>query len=262
MAGTATGQKPKPAPASAAQRKPSPGPEPTTLYGAAAAAPKAPVAGSVRQTAQSDSALSPQTRILPRHVYENRQNTTNVSVPKGYRPVWTDDRLNPRRAERTARAAQVSAGVVVPRGYQKVRWDDDRLNPNRGGTARGDAQTDLIWTREIPRRLVPASTLRVAALPEGAAPVQDPQTRVTRLSTRSAPEAAKIYVRAADFDDKRAARRASDTLAGSGVPVRLGILQRSGRHVVLAGPYASDRQARAALAQLRAAGYRRARLLK
>ncbi|MEM9637718.1 MAG: hypothetical protein AAGA94_08735 [Pseudomonadota bacterium] len=45
--------------------------------------------------------VGPNTRVMPRHVYEARRNTLNLSVPKGYRTVWQDDRLNPRRAEQT-----------------------------------------------------------------------------------------------------------------------------------------------------------------
>jgi hypothetical protein len=60
-------------------------------------------------------------RVVPRHVYQNRRNTTNVSVPKGYRKVWQDDRLNPRRAEQTLG---------------------------------GHAKMGTIWTNTVPRRLV------------------------------------------------------------------------------------------------------------
>ncbi|WP_300059532.1 hypothetical protein [uncultured Roseobacter sp.] len=45
--------------------------------------------------------VSQTTRVMPRHVYEARRNTLSVTVPKGYRSVWQDDRLNPRRAEQT-----------------------------------------------------------------------------------------------------------------------------------------------------------------
>ncbi len=40
-------------------------------------------------------------RVLPRHVYEERQEFRPVTVPPGHRKAWSDGRLNPRRAEQT-----------------------------------------------------------------------------------------------------------------------------------------------------------------
>lgn len=65
--------------------------------------------------------VGPNARVVPRHVYENRRNTTNVAVPKGYRKVWQDDRLNPRRAEQSLA------------GHAKMR---------------------AVWSNTVPRRLV------------------------------------------------------------------------------------------------------------
>ncbi|SHH59291.1 hypothetical protein [Cognatishimia maritima] len=59
-------------------------------------------------------------RVVPRHVYEQRANAL-VKPPKGYTPVWTDDRLNPKRAEQTFA---------------------------------GKAKMDAIWTQTVPRRLI------------------------------------------------------------------------------------------------------------
>src|SRR6056297_3510496 len=43
------------------------------------------------------SNLPPQTRIVPDHVYKER-DTQVAHVPLGYRPAWSDGRLNPYRA--------------------------------------------------------------------------------------------------------------------------------------------------------------------
>jgi len=52
------------------------------------------------------------------------------------------------------------APVAVPPGYREA-WTDGRLNPNRGKqTLSGALQTALIWTQEVPRRLVDNSTGR------------------------------------------------------------------------------------------------------
>jgi len=52
------------------------------------------------------------------------------------------------------------APLVVPKGYREA-WTDGRLNPDRGKqTLSGALQTALIWTQEVPRRLVDNSTGR------------------------------------------------------------------------------------------------------
>lgn len=66
--------------------------------------------------------VAPGTRVVPKHVYQQQLNATKgVSVPKGYRPVWTDDRLNPKRAHQTFE---------------------------------GKASMEQIWTQTVPRKLV------------------------------------------------------------------------------------------------------------
>ncbi len=133
------------------------------------------------------------TRVVPRHVYENRQNTRNVTVPAGYRPVWKDDRLNPYRAERTLAPSVVTAQTHVPRGYQLVERNDDRMNLKRGvGTTQGDAQTDAIWSRTLPRTLIPVAVDRpIVTVSEDTArsTAEARAPAYLRLSTRSVPGA-------------------------------------------------------------------------
>lgn len=134
----------------------------------------------------------PATRVVPRHVYDQRRNTQNVSIPEGYRPVWSDDRLNPHRAEQGLAPAAPRHVALVPEGYRPVVRDDDRLNPQRGQrTVAGDAQSDLIWTRTVPRQLVQAPTDRpVVTVAAGTlkSPVEATRAPVLRFSTRSAPD--------------------------------------------------------------------------
>lgn len=45
---------------------------------------------------------------------------------------------------------------LIPKGY-RLAWTDGRLNPLRGvGTPAGDASMRLIWTDDVPARLVSA----------------------------------------------------------------------------------------------------------
>lgn len=212
------------------------------------------------------STISGATRVVPKHVYENRQNTQNLRVPKGYRTVWEDDRLNPKRAEQSIA---------------------------------GQAQINLVWTRTVPRRLVDttsgrdvtASTPLVYPYVDRAVQARDLGTvsivhrdgqvlkRIVRnadtakvrqpvVSSRSAPTGqlkktkalAAQYVQVGTFGQQDNAQTAAKRIKRMGLPVRIGKYTRSGKtyRIVLAGPFGSD--AARALAKLRAAGYKGAAL--
>ncbi|MEP3333702.1 hypothetical protein [Sedimentitalea sp.] len=101
--------------------------------------------------------LPQNTRVVPFHVYEDRQQARDVVVPYGYRRVWDDDRLNPQRGITTLKPTNSGTYAAVPPGY-KSAWNDNRLNPNRGrGTAHGDVQSDQVWSQTVPRVLMPVA---------------------------------------------------------------------------------------------------------
>lgn len=78
------------------------------------------------QIAPTAKRINGNTRIVPRHVYETQRVANTVTKPpRGYRSAWNDDRLNTRRAQQTVR---------------------------------GLTQMDLVWTQEVPRRLINANT--------------------------------------------------------------------------------------------------------
>lgn len=224
---------------------------------------------------QSALPLTPDTRIVQKHIYEERRLSNNFTVPDGFRPVWKDGRLNPRRAERTPRAAVINGAPMVPAGYVRVSRDDGRLNPARG--PRGEQASDpsdRIWTRDVPRKLVklPPDRPTVTLPPKARRSPAEARPTALRLSSRADPAAdlpdlvapAQSYIRAATLADPAQAQAAAQTLAARGLPVRLGKLSRRGQalKVVLAGPFASPAKARTALRQVQAAGFAGARLSK
>ncbi|MDC0660340.1 SPOR domain-containing protein [Leisingera sp. SS27] len=224
---------------------------------------------------QSSVRITPNTRVVQTHIYQDRRLSNSFQVPKGYRPVWTDGRLNPQRAERTVRPAVIVSNVQAPAGYELVEREDGRMNPMRGvRTPDGDAQMAQIWTRGVPRKLVQMPLDRpTVTLPRDArVSPAEARPKGLRLSTRSAPGAAapeqaavsRRYVRAATYADPAQASAAARKLAASGLTVRLGTVSRKGQpfKVVLAGPYQDGGQAAEALAKVQRAGFSGARLSK
>lgn len=253
---------PQPAPRKVQTARPSPAPAPAFVATVPNAATK-PVA-----TAE----LAPETRVIRRHIYDNRQNTQNVTVPPGYRTVWSDGRLNPNRAEHTLAPGLALSNPPAPPGYAPA-WKDDRLNTRRALTsAAGDAQTDGIWSRTIPRELVQKQSRgRAADLPGGKrrnSPFWEPPvgqaSAATRLSTRSAPQGKPHYVRVALYKAEDDARTTARAFAQRGLPMRLGRAHHSGASysAVLAGPYGSEELARQALSKVRNAGFGGAKIIR
>ncbi|MEP1521301.1 SPOR domain-containing protein [Ascidiaceihabitans sp.] len=225
---------------------------------------------SVPQGIATGGTVNSGTRIVPRHVHVQRQNTQKTSVPNGYRTVWEDDRLNPKRAEQSV------GGVLA---------------------------TNYLWTNTVPRRLINANTRRDVT---GSVPLIYPYTdmatqqrelgtvsivrrdgqvlkRIVRnkqssrspiarqpvVSTRSAPVAkpkaapqAGRYVQVGTFGQAGNAQATAQRLKAMGLPVRVGKFTRGSKtyRLVLAGPFSRD--ASRALAQVRRAGYSDAFLRK
>jgi hypothetical protein len=154
--------------------------------------------------------------------------------------------------------ASFQAPVAIPEGY-RAAFDDGRINPLRGlGTPQGAQQMALIWTETVPRRLVDGNSGRAVGhlfpglrYPNTSLAPQD-AVAVT-VSTRSvAPAAARTppaatlpadhrHVLAATYQTRDDADRAYARLAASGLPARLGQIDRSSGMVyaVVAGPFAT-----------------------
>ena len=141
--------------------------------------------------------------------------------------------------------------VYVPAGYRPA-WSDDRLNPNRGPqTAYGDAQMAAVYdTSRLPMRelATPASALVVSS--------KSPAARAVAPAAAPAPVAASgyRYVQVGAFSVASNAEAAAARLKALGLPGKVA-RTASGRTVVVAGPYADASALRAALAAARQGGF-------
>lgn len=215
-------------------------------------------------------------RIVPEHVYFDRLAERDLKVPKGYAPVWDDDRLNLRRAEQTRE------------GY---------------------ARTQLVWTSTVPRRLIDRSSGKdVTAKVPLVFPYTDFQTqsreygkvalvkrdgKVMKRVQRKAPAKAEVKVKAAvkakaavkpsktaarvkasgskgryiqvgAFGEPANAQAAAQRLQAAGLPARIGNVTRKGKtlQLVVAGPFANASSATEALRRAQARGFKDAFLRK
>ncbi|MEP5728273.1 MAG: SPOR domain-containing protein [Sulfitobacter sp.] len=222
------------------------------------------------QAAPVARSVTANTRIVPKHVAQNRVNTRNVAVPKGYKPVWTDDRLNPNRAEQSLS---------------------------------GRSQMLLVWTQTLPRRLIDRRTGKdvTASVPLVYPYINEAQQRselgevtivrrdgqrlkrivrnpgaksVARqpvLSSRSTPKAAdpkqakpskalagKSFVQVGTFGNPANAQRAARNIAKMGLPARIGKYRKAGKSYlnVQAGPFSDAGALHTAMKRLQRAGYK------
>ncbi len=195
------------------------------------------------QTGQINAAGN--TRVVPRHVYNQQQRSAVTNkVPKGFRKAWDDDRLNPKRAQMTVE---------------------------------GIRQSDLIWTRTIPRKLYVKGTGRVVnnLFPELRYPYtsMNDQNAAMGLTTSSRSKSAAAatprkqggtaksgtdgrYVQVGMFASEANAQRAAQRISAAGLPARFGTLTKGGKsyRLVMAGPFGAS-QINAAVATARRAGF-------
>jgi hypothetical protein len=142
---------------------------------------------------------------------------------------------------------------VVPAGY-RFAWEDDRLNPRRGqGTVEGQIAQDQVWTRDVPARAVAAQPAQTATVAASNAP----RSQVTVSSSNTGQAAARIFVQVGSFGVPSNAQAAEGRLAALGLPTasRRAAIKGKPVQVVLAGPFGSPEQARAALTAARRAGF-------
>jgi len=261
---------PAPAPTAVATHTPMPTAAPVTVRVAAApVATPAPVpGGGTYNTCPNRSELS--------RAYTNDGRTITVRCgPQTVAPVSVG-------AVIAGAGVAASVPAVVPEGYRPA-WTDDRLNPLRGPrTASGDAKMNLLWTQTVPRKLIDTTTGRdvttrfrgityptiptnaqIAAVAAGNVVLITSNVPVPASPSTPAVASHK-YVQVAMFGDPANAQNTAARLQALGLSVRIGKLSRGGKayQIVLAGPYSQQAELNSALSTVRFAGFADAYLRK
>ncbi|KIN68680.1 Sporulation domain protein [Sulfitobacter donghicola DSW-25 = KCTC 12864 = JCM 14565] len=249
----------------------------------AAVVASAPVATDAAVTAQQPYRVSQHRRIVPRHVAVNRTNTTNVKVPRGYRKVWQDGRLNPKRAEQSlaghkqmnliwtstvprrlinqANGHDVTASVPLVYPYTDYAAQNEQLGQvtivQRNGQTlkRIIRNTGRIFHPE-PTQARVATVARQPIYSTRSAPKTAPKA-TARRGQMKAEVAGRGFVQVGAFADTAAAHRMAKKVQRMGMPVRVGHYTRDGQttRLVIAGPFNGSNGVSRAVSRLRGAGY-------
>ncbi|WP_299375718.1 SPOR domain-containing protein [uncultured Tateyamaria sp.] len=232
---------------------------------------KPAAAPAIRRVPARTAGVSPQTRVVPRHVYDARQPASAYRVPNGYRPVWEDDRLNPRRAEQTlegvARTRLIWTNTVPRRLIERETGRDvtatvplvypytDVETQNRELGTVTLVRRDGVLGKRIVRHKAKARQPTVSTK-SAPAPVVKPAP--ARATPKPAPKAASTgrYVQVGTFGNPANAQAAAQRIIRAGLPARIGKTTRGGKsyQVVVAGPFAQADLNRA-LRRSRSAGF-------
>jgi len=139
-----------------------------------------------------------------------------------------------------------------PHGGWKPAFTDGRLNPYRGGrTQAGDAQMAQRWNTKTPMEMVAAPQQRVIYVP--VARVSTKSVAPAAPQTRQRVMSAKRFVQVGSFGVPSNAAGAKARLRALGLPVATG--RSGGLTVIYAGPFAGPSALEDALAQTRRAGF-------
>lgn len=196
------------------------------------------------------SQMPPNARIVPRHVYDNLQKSTDgIYVPKGYEPVWDDDRLNTKRAVQTLQG----------RDSMLLVWTNTsprRLIDRRSGRDVTASFPKLIYpyTSMEAQRMARVSTKSAVAPKRPAAP--KPAAVTTRTTPKPKATGATRYVQVGVFAQEGNARAAAAKLQRFGLPVNFAVNTRKGQTLrTVLVPVRTQSDLNAALSAARRAGF-------
>lgn len=217
-------------------------------------------------------------RVVPRHVYERQQNAKGTYIPDGFKPVWDDDRLNPKRAHQTLEGKaqmEVAWSQTVPRylinrvtgrdityKYPGLQYPYTSFEQQRAAgvtiSTRGQVTPEPVRvTRNVstaPRRVLNTATTTPA-----------PRAVISTRSTapkKMAQAASHRFIQIGVFADRGQAQRAAQKIAARGLPARLANMTRGGTSytVMTTGPFRTQSDLQTALSRVRSAGFSNARL--
>ena len=246
-----------------------------------------PVRVAVPTQSVTPESVLPGQYVVKRRIYRSQaESVAGVYVPQGYKPVWTDGRLNPYRTRQTF-AGQAQMDVIwtktVPRylidrkSGREVTYHFPGLQYPYTSYAEQRAAGVAVMTRGImvPDPVVlrdgqPVLSTRshpqaVAQAKPDAVAAQKKTVSVTLSTQSSVPKApAKAashrYVQVGHFTTEVKARAAAVLLANAGLPARMG--KSKGYFIVVAGPYQTQPALQGALTAVRRVGYTGATLRK
>lgn len=246
------------------------GPQAAPIVGAGRTS--APAAAPQGVSNRSTAAVSAGTRIVPRHVAHNRVNTTNVAVPQGYRKVWDDGRLNPKRAEQnlagrsdmllvwtqtvprrlidTRSGRDVTASVPLIYPYTDVPTQRAQLGEVSIVTSDGQVRKRIVRNAGAKKVRQPVYSSRSAPKAVASDPAAAPVAQARAVQGKS-------YVQIGTYRNPANAQAAAQKVARMGMRARIGKHRKGGQTymTVQAGPFAGSDATGRALRTLRRAGY-------
>ncbi len=213
------------------------------------------------------SQFTQHTRIVPKHVAYNRMNTRHAAVPRGYKRVWDDGRLNPYRAEQTLAGRNDMLLVwtqTVPRRLIDTRTGRDvtrsvpLIYPYIDIITQSEAMgkvTIVEQDGQVTKRIIRNGSARKPVYSSRSAAKAEPANKPAGAAPRAL--AGKTFVQVGTFGNPANAQRSARKIAQMGYPARIGKHRKNGRSylTVQAGPFVDAGALNAAVHRLRSAGY-------